>query len=380
MEGYNFMRKKLLFVTNVDWFFISHRLILAKEAKKNGFEVFVACQDTGRSSEITKIGVKFINLPLSRSGTNPIKELGTIFNFYKLYKKLKPDIVHHIALKPIIYGSLTSRLLRIKGVVNAVSGLGYNFTADRKGLVQKMMLRLLRIGFNRGNISVIFQNEDDKKVFQDLQIISSINNIVKIKGSGVDLINYPHSKLPSFEVIKILFPTRMLWDKGVKEMRIASEILKEKYEDRIQILLSGMADDGNKAGVPSTYLEDWQDGNYVKWIGYQKEMVKIYQNSHMVVLPSYREGMPKSLMEACAIGRAIVTSDAVGCRECVEEGFNGLKVPVGSSKQLASAIEKLILNNNLIIELGKNSRKKAEQEFDVKGVVAKHLKLYKSFN
>jgi len=128
----------------------------------------VACQDTGRSSEITKIGVKFINLPLSRSGTNPIKELGTIFNIYKLYKKIKPDIVHHITLKPVIYGSLTSRLLRVKGVVNAVSGLGYNFTSDRKGLVQKIMLRLLRIGFNRRNISVIFQNEDYKKVFQDL--------------------------------------------------------------------------------------------------------------------------------------------------------------------------------------------------------------------
>jgi len=380
MEGYNFMRKKLLFVTNVDWFFISHRLILAKEAKKNGFEVFVACQDTGRSSEITKIGVKFINLPLSRSGTNPIKELGTIFNFYKLYKKLKPDIVHHIALKPIIYGSLTSRLLRIKGVVNAVSGLGYNFTADRKGLVQKMMLRLLRIGFNRGNISVIFQNEDDKKVFQALKIISSINNIVKIKGSGVDLIKYPFTKLPSFEVIKILFPTRMLWDKGVKEMRIASAILREKYEDRIQIFLCGMTDDGNKAGVPTSYLEDWQDGKYVKWIGYQKDMVKVYQDSHIVVLPSYREGIPKALIEASAIGRAIVTTDAIGCKECVDEGVNGLKVPIYSTKELAIAIEKLILNHKIIDEMGRKSRLKAEREFNVVDVVDKHLQIYFSFN
>ena len=207
------MKNKLLFFVNVDWFFISHRLIIAEEAVKNGFEVFVACEDTGRSNEISNKGIEFINLPLSRSGTNPVSELRTIASFYKIYNEIKPDIVHHITLKPVIYGSLISRLFNLKGVVNAVSGLGYNFTAGRKGLVQKIMLPLLRFGFKRGNISVIFQNDDDKKVFKDLRIISNHNNIVKIKGSGVDLIKYPHSKLPSFEVIKILFPTRMLWDK-----------------------------------------------------------------------------------------------------------------------------------------------------------------------
>ena len=373
------MKAKLLFVVNVDWFFISHRLIIAEEAVKKGFEVIVASEDTGRSNEIISKGIKFIDLSFSRSGTNPISELSTLIKFYKIYNEIKPDIVHHITLKPVIYGTLISRLFKVKGVVNAVSGLGYNFTADRKGLVQKIMLRLLRIGFNRRNITVIFQNEDDKKFFQELQIISSTNNIVKIKGSGVDLIKYPHSKLPSFDIIKILFPTRMLWDKGVNEMRIASEILKEKYADRIQIILSGMADDGNKAGVSASYLEEWQDGNYVKWIGYQKEMVKIYQDCHIVVLPSYREGMPKSLIEACAIGRAIVTTDAVGCRECVDEGVNGLKVSVYSTVELAGAIEKLILNHELIQEMGENSRKKAEQEFDVKNVIYKHIEIYNSF-
>ena len=140
-----------------------------------------------------------------------------------------------------------------------------------------------------------------------------------------------------------------------------------------------MADDGNKAGVPHTYLEDWQDGNYVKWLGYQKEMVKIYQDSHIVVLPSYREGMPKSLLEACAIGRAIVTTDAVGCRECVDERINGYKVPVYSTKELAYAIEKLILNHELIRQMGANSRVKAEKEFDVKNVIFKHMEIYNSF-
>lgn len=374
------MKNKLLFVANVDWFFISHRLIIAQEAMKKGFEVFVACEDTGRSNEIADKGIEFIDLPFSRSGTNPVSELSTLFKFYKIYNEIKPDIVHHITLKPVIYGTLISKLLKIKGVVNAVSGLGYNFTADRKGLVQKIMILLLKIGFKRNNLTIIFQNDEDKKAFYDLGVISDLNIIVKIKGSGVDLVKFPQSQLPSFDLIKILFPTRMLWDKGVKELRISSEILKEKYKDKVQIILCGLADEDNKAGVFPSYLEDWQDGKYVKWIGYRKDMVKVYQDSHIVVLPSYREGMPKALIEACAIGRAIVTTDAIGCKECVDEGVNGLKVPVYSTKELAIAIEKLILNHKIIEGMGRKSRLKAEQEFNVVDVVDKHLQIYFSFN
>ena len=373
------MKNKLLFVANVDWFFISHRLIIAEEAMKKGFEVFVACEDTGRSHEITDKGVGFIDLPFSRSGTNPVSELSTLFKFYKIYKEIKPDIVHQITLKPVIYGTLISKLLKIKGVVNAVSGLGYNFTANRKGFVQKIMIRLLRIGFKRDNLTIIFQNDDDKKAFYDLGVISDSNIVVKIKGSGVDLVKFPQSQLPSFDLIKILFPTRMLWDKGVKELRISSEILKEKYKDKVQIILCGLADEDNKAGVSPSYLEDWQDGKYVKWIGYQIDMVKVYQDSHIVVLPSYREGMPKTLIEACAIGRAIVTTDAIGCKECVDEGINGIKVPVYSTEELAFAIEKLILNSDLILQMGNSSRKKAVKEFDVNDVISKHLDIYLSF-
>ena len=373
------MRKKLLFVVNVDWFFISHRLILAEEALKNGFEVFVASEDTGRSNEITDIGVVFIDLPFSRSGTNPISELSTLIKFFKIYNEIKPDIVHHVTLKPVIYGTLMSRLLKIKGVVNAVSGLGYNFTTGRKGLVQKIMIRLLKIGFNRNNLTIIFQNEDDKTAFYDFGVISDSNIVIQIKGSGVDLVKFPQSQLPSFDLIKILFPTRMLWDKGVKELRISSEILKEKYKDKLQIILCGIADEDNKAGVSPSFLKDWQDGKYVKWIGYKKDMQLIYEDCHIVVLPSYREGMPKTLIEACAIGRAIVTTEAIGCKECVDEGINGFKVPVYSTFDLAEAIEKLILDHNLIIEMGKKSRKKAEQEFNVLEVIKKHIEIYKSF-
>ena len=368
--------KKLLMVANVDWFFISHRLCIAQEAKKNGWEVFVAAENTGRANEIINEGITFIDIKFSRSGINPFEELLTLYKFRKLYKEINPDIIHHITLKPVIYGSLVAKILKIKGVVNAISGLGYNFTEDRKSMVQKVMLSIMKYGFNRNNLVIIFQNENDQKELTELRVIHPGNSIVRIKGSGVDLEKFYESPFPSFERIKILLPIRMLWDKGVKELRDASDILKEKYYDKVQFILSGLADEDNKAGVPASYLNDWQDGNFVKWIGYQKNMVEVYQDSHIVVLPSYREGMPKSLIEACAIGRAIVTTNAIGCRECVDEGINGYKVSIYSSQELANALEQLINNHAMIKVMGHNSRIKSEEEFNVNNVIRIHLETY----
>ena len=373
------MKTKILFVANVDWFFISHRLVIAEEAKKNGFEVIVAAKDTGRSQEIIDKGIQFINLSFSRSGTNLIREFITLIKVFKIYYILKPDIVHHITLKPVIYGSIIAKLLKIKGVVNAISGLGYNFTEGRKSLVQKVMLLIMKFGFKRKNVVIIFQNENDQKELTELGVIHPSNLIVRIKGSGVDLEKFHESSFPSFNRIKILLPIRMLWDKGVKELREASDILNKKYYDNIEFILSGLADEDNKAGVPATYLNDWQDGHYVKWIGNQKNMVEVYQNSHIVVLPSYREGMPKSLIEACAIGRAIVTTNAIGCRECVDEGINGLKVPIKDAQSLANAIETLVNNPNRIVEMGKASRLKAKKEFDINFVLQIHSQIYNQY-
>lgn len=365
-------------VANVDWFVISHRLVIALAAQNAGWKVYVACEDTGRSNEIEIEGIKFINFKFSRSGTNPFIELKTLAHFLRLYSIIDPDVVHHITLKPVSYGSMVAKFLGVNGVLNAVSGLGYNFTDDRKSIVSKLMIKIMRFGFSQKNLAVIFQNNDDYEAFTKLGILNEKNEIVRIKGSGVDLETYYESKLPEFNVIKIVLPIRMLWDKGVKELREASDILRHKYKNKIQFILSGLADEDNKAGVPAAYLKEWEDDDYVKWIGYQRDMVSVYQNSHIVVLPSYREGMPKTLIEACAIGRAIVTTDAIGCKECVDEGINGYKVPVKDSRKLADALEKLITDPKLIKRMSKSSRRKAEQEFDVKNVIRKHLEVYNS--
>lgn len=373
------MKTKILFVTNVDWFFISHRLVIADEVYRLGYDVFLAAEDTGRSQEIIDKGIKFINLPFSRSGTNPVQEIKTLLKFYKIYNDIKPDIVHHITLKPVIYGSITARFLKIKGVVNAVSGLGYNFTSDRMSLVSKIMLQMMRYGFNRNNISIIFQNKDDYNELNSLKVISNRNILFWIKGSGVDLNIFKTNTFPGFDKIKILLPIRMLWDKGVRELYDASNLLKYKYNNSIQIILAGLADEDNKAGVSAHFLQSWENGEYVKWIGYQKDMYDVYNDCHIVILPSYREGMPKTLIEGCAMGRAIITTDAIGCRECVDDGVNGLIVPVKDSKSLAIAIELLVNDPEKIIQMGKASRIKAESEFDINFVIKKHLEIYNQY-
>jgi glycosyltransferase involved in cell wall biosynthesis len=363
-------------VANVDWFFISHRMCIAEKAKLNGWDVYVACQDSGRSNEIIEKGLNFINITFSRSGTNVLEELKTIKKFYRLYKDLRPDIVHHITLKPVIYGSVVSKITKIGATVNAISGLGYNFTGDRKGVTQKIMIRLMKFGFSQKKVSIIFQNQDDCMEVKSLGVVNDKNKINFIKGSGVDLLKFNQSEFINTGKIKVLFPARMLWDKGVAELRKATEILKNKYENKVLFIICGLADTENKAGVTESYLKEWEEKGYIEWVGYKKNMVSLYKNSDIVVLPSYREGMPKSLIEACAIGRPIVTTTAIGCRECVDESVNGYKVPVKSTIELAEAIEKLVLNKELRINMGLASRKKAELEFSQEKVINIHLDIY----
>lgn len=368
-------KTRLMFVVNVDWFFLSHRLPIAKEAMLSGYDVMVVGSDTGVAVEIENHGIKFINLPFSRSGVNPFRELVVLIKLLNVYLLFKPDIVHHITLKPVIYGSIIARFLKVKKIINAVSGLGYNFTQEKRNIASKVMILLMQIGF-KNKLSIIFQNRDDFIELKSLNVISELNSIFIIKGSGVNLNEFKPIEFPTFDKIRILFPSRMLWDKGVMELYKASLILKPKYVSKLEFVLCGMADDENKAGVPEAFLANWQDGDYVSWIGYQTGMNEVYNNSHIVVLPSYREGIPKSLIEACATGRAIITTEAIGCKECVDHGINGLKVPVKDVAALVNAIEYLINCPNRVMEMGKASRRKAECEFDIVGVVKEHLAIY----
>jgi glycosyltransferase involved in cell wall biosynthesis len=266
-----------------------------------------------------------------------------------VFSNVKPDIIHNISLKPVIYGSIVAKLVKIQRSINSISGLGYNFTEGRINFITKIVLRLMKYGFNK-SLYFIFQNEEDFKELSGLKVMSPKNSIYFIKGSGVNLHQFYPTDFPDFDRIRIVLHSRMLEDKGVKEFYNAAILLKKKYSNKIQFVLAGMADEDNKAGLSASVLEQWEDGMYFKWVGHRSDIFEVYKNSHIVVLPSYREGMPKTLIEACAMGRAIITTDAIGCRECVEEGINGFKVPIKDANSLAKAIEKLVNNPKRIIE------------------------------
>ena len=364
-------------VANVDWIFIAHRIEIGKEALKNGYRVVVAAYDSGRSSEITAVGMEFVNLPISRSGTNPFAEILVWCKMYLLYAKINPDVVYQVTMKPVIYGTLIAKFLSLK-TVNGISGLGYNFTGDRKGVVQKTMIRLMRMGFHKKNNQLIFENNDDCFELQVLNIISKKNKIEIIKGVGVDLKKYQNLDLVKNDKVVLMLPTRMLWDKGVKEFVEAAKLLQEKYQGKAFFKLCGMIDEGNMEAVPEAYLKSIFVDGYLEWFGYQKNMLQAYASSDIVVLPSYREGMPTVLIEASAASLPLITTDAIGCKECVDEGVNGYKVPVKSIVELAAAMEKLINSPEDRIRMGKASRIKAEKEFDQKEVVKKHLVVFEN--
>ncbi|MFB6454317.1 glycosyltransferase family 4 protein [Chitinophaga sp. Hz27] len=369
---------KLFIVVNVDWFFLSHRLPIALAAKKAGYDVTIVTADTGRADDIRRHGLKMINFPFKRSGMNVREEMKCIRWLYALYKHHKPDVLHHVTIKVSLYGSIAARLNKMNGIVNAISGLGYNFIDNRGGITQRILLTMMKFGFRGGKRHFIFQNEDDVRMFRSLKIVDD-KDVTLIKGSGVDLQEFEFNvKSLLQDTVQVLLPARMLRDKGVMEFIAAAEMLRPELEGKAQFILAGDIDHENLAAISAEELETISDGEYIRWIGYQRDVRQALQNADVVVLPSYREGLPKSLIEAAAIGRPIVTTDVPGCRECVIHEYNGFLVPARDAETLAAAMRRLILSEEMRIAMGERSRELAEKEFGVEKVVEKTLDIYKT--
>lgn len=369
--------KKIFFVTNVDWFFISHRLPLALNAIRQGYEVYLLSRDTGKKHFLQEKGIRFIDIPFDRSGSNPFYELKCISLLYKNYVKYRPNIIHHVTLKAALLGSVAAKLSGRHNVVNAISGLGYNFTDGRNGTLQKLIKTFICIAFRSRHFSFILQNPDDVEMIKGFDLVS-LSHIFLIKGSGVDLKEFVYSEVPNRVLLKILFPARILLDKGVIEFIDAAKLLQGKFMGKVKFILAGDCDKENLAVLGEEKLKSLLVDNYIEWIGYQPKMFPIYTDSDIVVLPSYREGLPKSLIEACAVGRPIVTTDVPGCRECVIPGYNGYLVPAKDSAALAAAIELLINDDAKRKGFGMNSRLLAEEEFSIDRVVQQTFDIYHS--
>lgn len=370
------MKKKLFIVVNQDWFFLSHRLPIGMAAKDAGYDVTIVSEDTGVSDKIREAGLKTINLPINKAGTNIKDEIKTFFFLYKLFRREKPDIVHLVGLKTMLWGSLACRLAGVKAMVSAVCGLGVLFDEEHAhSFMTRSILKVLRVTHKKKRLAVIFQNNDDKAIFLNAKIMKE-EQCAFTNGSGINLQNYDYTPEPTDGLVKVIFTARMVEDKGTLILIDAAKKLEAEYKGKVQFLLCGGLDT-NPNGITKEMLESRCDGEYIQWLGHRKDVVELLKQSHIMAFPSwYREGLPKSVIEAEAIGRPVVTTDSVGCRDTVVDGKNGYMIPIKDSDALAMALKKLIDNPELRQTMGKNARKFAVNRFDIKDVVKVHMDVY----
>ena len=350
---------KLFIIVNVDWFFLSHRKEIALAARDCGWDVTIVTADTGRLKDIEALGLKTINLPMSRSGMSPLQEFRTLVFLMRLYRIEKPDVVHHVGMKTIVWGTLAAKFCKVNGVVNAVSGMGGFFDKSHA----------------RENLLCIFQNNEDKGYYLGHRIIRE-SQARFIKGSGVDLHAFSYTAEPETGKIKVVLTARMIVEKGIFLLTEAADRLRSKYGNTAEFQLIGGLDD-HPGAITKAQLENICDGEYIKWLGYRTDVRELLMQCHIVAFPSYyMEGLPKSLIEADAIGRPVITSDSIGCRDTVVDGYNGFLIKPKDVDALTAKLDLLISDKVLRKQMGLNSRKYAEKYFSIEDVVKKHLAIY----
>lgn len=369
------MRTKLLFVVNISDFFISHRLPIALEAIKRGYDVSLISGDSKNCVTLQALQIKQYTVPLSRSGTNPFMEAHLLLVFYRVIKAIKPDIIHTVSIKPVLYVGFLNRLLFKKPIVSAISGMGYLFTktGTKARLIQSLLTLAYRLAIGGKANQTIVQNSDDLTFFINKRVLSP-KQIHLMKGAGVSLNEYSFAPSMPSNNVTVLLPARLLWDKGLNEFFGAAKVLGEKYPCRF--VLVGHLDEENPSVINKEILDAWLQYPYIEWLGYQPNMVPIYQQADIICLPSYREGMPRALLEAQACGRPVVTTDVPGCRESIMQNETGLLVESRNNDSLVKALEKLIVDKNLRSKMGRAARIWAEKEFSVEKVVTRTIGLY----
>jgi len=367
--------RKLIFVVNTPGFFLSHRLPLAIYAKAAGYEVHVATAFGPEIKEIEAQGLKHHVVPFARSGQNPFKEALAICRLIWLFRRLKPSLIHLITIKPVLYGGIASRIAGVSSVVSAVSGLGTVFlTKSFAGKLRRwFVIRLYGLAFNQKRLVVIFQNNDDRNILLSSGVVDFLHTRI-IHGSGVDLAEYKFSPERDCQLVAVM-AARLLKDKGVYEFVEAARVLRSRRV-AVKMRLIGSLDSGNPTSVTKEDLQSWALEGIVEVLGYRDDIAAQYAQAHIVCLPSYREGLPKSLIEAAACGRAVVTTDVAGCRDAIIPNVTGLLVPVRDPVALADAIQKLVDEPELRREMGIAGRRLAEDRFAIKGVVDQHLQIY----
>jgi glycosyltransferase involved in cell wall biosynthesis len=364
---------KIILFANTDWYLYNFRLPLARVLREEGHEVLLISPPGQYGQRLLEEGLRWEALSLSRRGANPLAEAAAILRLRRLYRREQPDLVHHFTIKPVLWGSLAARLAGVKKVVNAITGLGYVFTTRSTfTLIARLLVRwLYRLCLRDSR--VIFQNQHDLDFFERERLVSP-GQAALIRGSGVDIQRYQPAPLPAGLPVVVL-PARMLWDKGVAEFVEAAHIINADGV-KARFALVGLPDEGNPSAILPVRIEEWVRLGLVEHWGWRDDMAAVYHAASLVCLPSYGEGLAKSLIEAASCGRALVASDIPGCREVVQNDVNGLLVPPRDARALADALRTLLDDRTRLEEMGRSSREIAVRHFAVEMVNRDTIKEY----
>ena len=368
--------KKILLIANTDWYLYRFRSSLASFLRMQGNEVVFVSPSGRFVPDIQEQGFRWLAWQVGRQSVNPISEVEAILELAHLYSLEEPSLVHLHTIKPVIYGSLAAKIAKAPAVVHSITGRGYVFLGkDAKArLLKTLVKRIYRFALSSRFSVTIFENETDRNYFLDENLVTSRASSV-IEGVGVDVEHYSYSPEPDGIPVVVL-AGRMLWDKGVGTFIDAVRLLRSKVSARF--ILVGEPDSGNPASIDVRTLNDWVDEGVVEWWGWQADMRSVFASCHIVVLPSFGEGLPTILLEAAAAGRPIVTTDVPGCRDVIVDGSTGLLVPQQDLQELSTALERLILDPELRATMGKAGREFIVQRFSSSIINRETYRIYQN--
>jgi glycosyltransferase involved in cell wall biosynthesis len=371
-------RGRLLYVVNDTPYFVRHWLERAVAARDYGYETHVAGSDGEDVDRVLRTGLLFHPVPFVRGRAGALNEARTLATLSRVYRAVRPDVAHHITIKPVIYGGLVARRRHVPAMVFTIPGLGYVFSQQglSASLQRAAVKRAYRTALAHPHSTVIFENPDDRRDFLAWRLVADAQAIV-IKGAGVDLARFrPSPDAGTVNPPTIVLASRLLWDKGVGVFVEAAAMLKATHP-RARMIVIGWNDVASPASIPAEQLQAWADSGAIEWWGLRDDMPQILAAATIVCLPSfYREGIPRVLIEAAACGRPIVTTDTAGCREIVRHGENGLLVPPRDPAALARAIGALLDDPALRDRMGAEGRRRAAAEYGTERVVAQTLAVY----
>jgi glycosyltransferase involved in cell wall biosynthesis len=370
---------KILLFANTDWYLYNFRLPLAKAIRELGVEVVLVSPPGEYGPRLEAEGFRWIPLRMNRRGLNPWEEIRVISALASIYRREHPYLVHHFTIKSVIYGTIAGRLAGVPNQVNAVVGLGHVFTSDspRAKILRPILRALFRLALRMSHGRMILQNSDDRDLFLWNRLVTP-DSIRVIRGSGVNTARFCMQRQEDRQGkgLRVLMATRLLWEKGVGEYAEAARMLKPILPEA-EFLLAGSPDDGNPSSVPGATIASWQKEGVLTALGHVEDMASLLPEVDIAVLPSYREGTPRILLEAAACGLPIVATDVPGCREIVEHKVNGLLVPPRDPKSIAEAIRYIASHPKERRRMGESGRRKVLQEFDERIVIRRTMEVYR---